>query len=112
MNRLQQIQQTNLERYHRWMDNSPGWNILEAAAECAGEVGEMLNICKKLRRSELGITGNKEFNSELLYKLEGEIGDVLITLCIVASRAGIDLDKAVTKSFNLKSAERGFPERI
>lgn len=109
---LRAMQRINEARYERWMAGTPGWTMLESAAELAGEVGELANYVKKLRRSELGVPGNKEADNVLRVKATGEVGDVLITLMMVASKVRIDVHDAVVWAFNRKSAEMGFPERF
>lgn len=94
------------------MAGSKGWTILEIAGELCGEAGELANICKKLRRSEMGVPGNKVSDGVLREKARGEIGDVLIVLMLVASKLGIDLHDAARDAFNAKSVEMGFPERF
>ena len=71
---LRRMQEVNAERSARWMAGSPGWTTLEIAGELAGEVGELANVCKKLRRSELGVPGNKVSDDVLLQQARGEIG--------------------------------------
>ena len=110
--RMREAQRINAARSERWMAGSVGWTKLEIAGEMCGEAGELTNICKKLRRSELGVRGNKLSDSELLAKARGEVGDVFITLALVASKLGIDLEDAVREAFNAKSIEMGFPERL
>jgi len=109
---LSRFQRTNAERSARWMAGSPGWTTLEVAGELAGEVGELANICKKLRRSEMGVPGNKLSDEDLRQQAKGEIGDVLIVLGLTASKLGIDLEEAVRDAFNAKSRHMGFPERL
>lgn len=109
---VREIQAVNAARSARWMAGSPGWTTLEIAGELAGEVGELANICKKLRRSEMGVPGNKVSDAELLVQAEGEVADVFIVLMLTASKLGIDLQDATREAFNKKSEQMGFPERI
>lgn len=111
-NTIRAIQELNAARSARWMAGSPGWTTLEIAGELAGEVGELANICKKLRRSEMGVPGNKVSDDELREQARGEIADVFIVLMLTASKLGIDLEDAVRETFNRKSEQMGFPERI
>lgn len=109
---IRAIQELNAARSARWMAGSPGWTTLEIAGELAGEVGELANVCKKLRRSEMGVPGNKVSDEVLREQARGEIADVFIVLMLTASKLGIDLEDAVRETFNRKSEEMGFPERI
>lgn len=109
---IRSIQAINQARSDRWMAGSPGWTILEVAGELCGEAGELTNICKKLRRLEMGVPGNKLSDVGLREQARGECGDVMVVLMLVASKLGIDLEDAVREAFNRKSIEMGFPERI
>lgn len=109
---IRAMQTINAARSVRWMAGSPGWTTLEIAGELAGEVGELANVCKKLRRSEMGVPGNKLTDAELRERARGEIADVLIVLMLTASKLGIDLHDAVVETFNRKSEQMGFPERL
>lgn len=109
---LRDMQRINGERSDRWMAGTPGWTVLEVAGELCGEAGELANVCKKLRRSQMGVPGNKLSDAELLTQARGELGDVLIVLMLVASKLGIDLQSAVSEAFNAKSEQMGFPERF
>jgi NTP pyrophosphatase (non-canonical NTP hydrolase) len=111
-NTIRATQEINAARSARWMAGSPGWTTLEIAGELAGEVGELANICKKLRRSEMGVPGNKVSDDELREQARGEMADVFIVLMLTASKLGIDLEDAVRETFNRKSEQMGFPERI
>lgn len=111
-NTIRATQAINAARSARWMAGSPGWTTLEIAGELAGEVGELANICKKLRRSEMGVPGNKVSDEELREQARGEIADVFIVLMLTASKLGVDLEDAVRETFNRKSEQMGFPERI
>ena len=109
---VREWQRINAARSARWMAGSPGWTTLEIAGELAGEVGELANVCKKLRRSEMGVPGNKVSDDELRLQARGEIADVMIVLMLTASKLGIDLEDAVCETFNAKSVQMAFPERL
>jgi NTP pyrophosphatase (non-canonical NTP hydrolase) len=106
------MQKINASRSARWMAGSPGWTTLEIAGELAGEVGELANVCKKLRRSEMGVPGNKLSDDELRQQARSEMADVFIVLMLTASKLGVDLYDAVCDTFNAKSEQMGFPERF
>lgn len=109
---LEQMQAINAARSARWMAGSPGWTTLEVAGELAGEVGELANVCKKLRRSEMGVPGNKVSDDVLREQARAEMGDVLIVLMLVASKLDVNLAEAARDVFNAKSEQMGFPERF
>lgn len=109
---IREMQAVNAARSARWMAGSPGWTTLEIAGELAGEVGELANVCKKLRRSEMGVPGNKVSDEDLLVQARSEMADVFIVLMLTASKLGVDLHEAVRDTFNAKSEQMGFPERL
>lgn len=63
----------------------------------AGEVGELCNLIKKLKRGE---NVPKE-------ELAKEIADVQIYLDLLAARLGVELDNATIEKFNQVSVKRG-----
>ena len=68
----------------------------------AGEVGELCNLLKKIRRGE-------DIDPE---DVEMEMADVAIYLDLVAHHAGIDLGEAIRHKFNRDSVKRGFSHRL
>jgi NTP pyrophosphatase (non-canonical NTP hydrolase) len=74
----------------------------------AGELGEALNIVKKLEREALGLPGSRGNVEDLAL----ELADVIIYLDLLAARYGIDLGPAVIAKFNATSEKLGFPERL
>lgn len=105
----------HLSRRHRWHETeSRPWSIAEWTNALCGEAGEAANVAKKLLRHELGISGNKvgEDQAALLDKLGRELADTVHYAIIAAERAGVDLEGALAITFNEKSAQLGFPERI
>lgn len=78
----------------------------------AGELGELCNLIKKLERAKFGglDAGTnhkaKDISKELLAE---ELGGTFIYLDLLASLLGIDLEEAIIKTFNDKSAENNLP---
>ena len=74
------------------------WSPNDWAVALAGEVGELLNLLKKLRRGD-----------EISYgDISDEIGDVLACLCLLSARLDIDLEGAAIRKFNEVSQRRGY----
>lgn len=97
-------------------DREP-WSLLERCGEMAGEAGEAANIAKKIKRGCKMVDGqvvpySKEDLEELYRKLADELADVIVTVDLVASEAGIDLGAAVVKKFNEKSEEWGCDHKL
>lgn len=73
------------------------------AVGAAGEMGELLNLVKKLERKAHGgpDVGNSVKADEITNEhLEEEFGGLLTYLDLLASRYQINLEEALTKTFN------------
>lgn len=107
------LRERNVARSSRW---HPGgvtdWSLSDWAVAAAGEMGEALNVVKKLNRERDQIVGNTRTGAMLLEDLAGEIADTVIYLDLLAARAGINLDAAIVETFNAVSIRNGFPERL
>jgi len=82
--------------------------ILFDAAELGGEVGELLNVVKKLVREEAGWRGSRATPEDFA----DECADVLICLDKLARRKGVDLEAATVSKFNATSDKQGFPHKL
>ena len=88
------------------------WSLLEWAGSAAGEMGEVANVCKKIKRR------TEEFDDawssrdpeieELREQLGDEIGDTLAYLSLLASAAGLDLWEVVARKFDRISDKIGW----
>jgi len=110
-----ELSMMNAVRNARWFgeESLERWSLSDWGIAAAGELGKALNIIKKLNRSAAqGLPGNNSPDAVLEDQLASEIADVVIYLDLLAQRAGIDLGSAVERSFNRKSQDMGFPERI
>ena len=85
------------------------WTLSDWMVAVGGELGEAMNIAKKLNRVRDGIPGNRQTVEELRMAFRREIGDVFIYLDLVAQSQGFDLAEVVRDTFNAKSAELGCP---
>lgn len=104
---LDELRKANDSRAAKWNKGTPA-PLSFAMMELAGEAGEACNAAKKLARHEMGWVGGDPDVS----KLAEELADVVICADLAASRAGIDLAKAVAAKFNKTSEKHGFPERL
>jgi NTP pyrophosphatase (non-canonical NTP hydrolase) len=71
----------------------------------AGEVGELANIIKKVRRGDFTL-------DEARNGIAGELADVQAYLDILAYRCGVDLGDATMAKWNDVSRRVGSPLRI
>jgi NTP pyrophosphatase (non-canonical NTP hydrolase) len=108
-----ELRKKNTSRCLRW---HPGglsdWSLSDWAVAATGELGEALNVLKKLNRERDGIIGNTEAADVLRMQFADELADTVIYLDLLAAAAGIDLEIAITQKFNRTSQKVGFPERL
>ncbi|CDP51964.1 hypothetical protein [Devosia sp. DBB001] len=69
-----------------WKHPLDSWTIPDWLVAIGGEVGEALNIVKKLNRERDGIIGNQKVASELLDDLADELADVVIYCDLTLAR--------------------------
>lgn len=110
-----ELRDVNESRCARWHWGYPDdWSLSDWAVALAGEVGEVCNVIKKLKRIQDGLSGNKPGETEetLTASLADELADVQCYLDLVAARARINLAAATRSKFNAVSVRNGFPERL
>lgn len=105
---LSQLRRVNTDRYHAWVGNGQDAGILFDAAELGGEVGELLNVVKKLEREKRGWRGSRAASEDFA----DECGDVLICLDKLARRRGVDLEAATVAKFNATSDKVDLPHKL
>lgn len=95
---------------------NPQFTIFERAGECAGEIGELVNAVKKLRRHDMKMPGNykdgEQDRDALLKRAAYEIGDGFVTLLNLTNKLNLDAWDCLRLAFNTKSDEMGFPEKL
>lgn len=104
---LTKLRTTNAARLHAWEDGAAADGLFHAT-ELGGEVGELLNVVKKLHREEMGWRGSRAQPSELA----AEMADVLICLDKLAAHYGVDLVTATVAKFNATSDKVGLPHKL
>jgi len=77
------------ECYHKIED----WSPTDWACALAGEVGELCNFLKKMRRGK---------NVDIK-KIRHEIGDVFTYLDLLSQRLGVDMFECAIEKFNIVS---------
>jgi len=93
---LKRLRKVNLKRCEAVFHPLDSWTPSDWATALAGEVGELCNFIKKMRRGE----------KIPLEELAKECGDVQCYLDLTAARLGIDLEKATISKFNEVSDRR------
>lgn len=116
---FKKFKETNLKRASKWHNgNINEWSINDWMVSLCGEVGEAANICKKLKRLEHNYASkndkDRQINSkeQAIIELGAELADCFCYLDIVATRAGINLEKEIINKFNSVSAKYGFDEKL
>src|SRR5688500_14367370 len=104
---LDKLRQANIRRQAEW-DTDAKIDASYRATELGGEVGEALNVGKKLERERLGIRGSRAKPEQLA----DELADVVICVDLLAEKYGIDLGAAVVRKFNATSEKVGLATRI
>lgn len=104
---LHRLRRVNSARLVAWEGGTKA-DPLFHAAELGGEVGELLNVVKKLHREAMGWRGSRSSEGDLAE----EIGDVLICLDKLAAQYGIDIEAATTSKFDKTSKKVGLPHTL
>jgi acyl carrier protein/NTP pyrophosphatase (non-canonical NTP hydrolase) len=104
---LAALRAANVARHQEWDPNGKV-DLSFRAIELGGEVGEALNVIKKLVRESIGIAGSRT----TVTALSEELADVVICSDLVAMSAGVDLEAAVVAKFNTTSDKVGLSTKI
>lgn len=92
----------NVNRQKEWPGNEHA-DVAFRAIEVAGEAGEVAEAVKKFLRAERGIKGSTATKEDVA----AEMGDLLVSLDLLANQMGIDLGSAVAAKFNATSEKYG-----
>jgi NTP pyrophosphatase (non-canonical NTP hydrolase) len=101
------LRTANAKRQKEW-DREDKITLTYRGTELGGEVGEALNVIKKLERERLGIKGSRS----TLQDLAEELADVIICCDLIAMATGINLTEAIEKKFNKTSEKVGLETRL
>jgi NTP pyrophosphatase (non-canonical NTP hydrolase) len=104
---LKDLRVANQQRQREW-DKDSGITASYRAMELGGEVGEALNVVKKLERERLGIRGSRATPEHLAE----ELADVVICVDLLALHYGVDLGSAIIRKFNATSDKVGLVTRL
>jgi NTP pyrophosphatase (non-canonical NTP hydrolase) len=92
------LRDANRNRKGEWPGNDKA-DVAFRAIELAGEAGEVAEAVKKFLRAERGIKGSTATREDIA----DEMGDLLVSLDLLADELGIDLGAAVRRKFNATS---------
>lgn len=102
-----ELRSANIERNKQWDPNGKLTTEFRAM-ELGGEIGELLNVVKKLVRERLGISGSRTTREAF----EEEAADAMITLDLLCMAEGIDLAAATKRKFNATSDKLGLTTKL
>ena len=104
---LSDLRAANIKRQIEW-EGDEKTDLAFRALEVAGEAGELCEAVKKYLRAALGVAGTTATKEDIAR----EMGDVLISLDLLAIHLGIDLEAATAMKFNATSEKYGLHTRI
>lgn len=119
-----ELRRTSVERCALWhggtfvtmADDSQlvsDWSAADWSNAAAGEMGELANVIKKIRRQQTGMRGSVDPDMHvLLDQAADELADTVIYLDLVAAFLGIDLGAAIRRKFNAISEREGFEQTL
>lgn len=97
---LDRLRQLNRRRCEEAFGHGvEGWNEAEWGCAIAGEVGELCNLLKKLRRGD----------AVSLDAICEEVADVVIYLDLLCAKLGIELAPEIASKFDKVSERVGWP---
>ncbi len=97
---FERIREENVTRCNAVFHPLDAWSPLEYGGALAGEVGELCNILKKMKRD--GVT------PALMKKSAKEAADSFAYLDLTCARLGIDLGESFRKKFNEVSRRKKY----
>ena len=109
-NVLDKLRQANIARHAVW-PGAGACSMEFCAIELGGEAGEVLDAVKKYIRARDNVAGNKAGVSMDMLKIAimEEMGDVMISMDLLARELDINLSDCVPMKFNKTSIKVGVP---
>lgn len=104
---FEMLREANIARQLEWPGNEK-CDLAFRAIEFSEEAGEVAGAIKKYLRGQRGIAGSKMTIGDIA----DEMGDVLVSLDLVAGMLGINLAKAAANKFNATSEKVGLQTRL
>ncbi len=104
---FQHLRQANETRQGEWGGDDKT-DLAFRALEVSGEAGELAEAVKKYLRAERGIQGT----TATLDDIADEMGDVIISIDLLAAHLGINLGHAVASKFNKTSRKYELATRL
>lgn len=99
---LGELREKNNQRQEEWPSDIEVDELFRSN-ELAEEAGELCGAVKKLYRYKHNIAGNQKSYDELHQNLKEEIGDLMITLDLLAGKYGLNIEECTKMKFNQTS---------
>lgn len=97
-----EFHQKNTTRSNSDVKHSTDWSAMEWGCALSGEVGELCNYLKKMRRGD----------NIPKKKLAHEVCDIITYLSLLSDKLDIDMEKAIIEKFNIVSKRWGSKIRL
>jgi len=94
-----ELREKNVKRCKEVFKTCDDWSLADWMNATLGELGELANILKKVKRGDFTLESVKE-------EIAKEIADVATYLDLLAANAGVDLGSAIVQKFNEVSDRR------
>lgn len=105
---FEKVSKYNLERCNIW-HNINDWTLADWLTATCGELGELANVVKKMKRYEQNIQSNNNIlPADFALKLSEEIGGTFLYLDLFTQRAGLQLIDVIPYEFNRVSTREKF----
>lgn len=88
------LREYNADRLEKAFDGHPDWTLGDWVCAAAGELGEMANVIKKVRRGDITLDEARE-------EIGKELADTITYLDLIGYKCGIDnLGQVIVDKFN------------
>jgi NTP pyrophosphatase (non-canonical NTP hydrolase) len=102
---FEQFQLINIERCENAFPQCKEWTLNDWATALTGEVGEMCNLLKKVKRGDFPLEEVKD-------KIASEISDIITYADLLMSIIGADTEEELVKKFNEVSERVGYTQFV
>lgn len=113
---MDDISMINRQRSAEWHSEGEAWVLSDWSNAAAGEMGELANFVKKIRRLDTGTSGryNEQDRDALVAKAMLEVADVYLYLDLLLEQLSPNatMKQVIATKFNITSEEYDFPHRI
>lgn len=109
------VQEMNIERSKVWHKDSEPWTAADWSNALAGEVGEICNKVKKLRRIQTKMAhlrNQSDKPEDIVATIGEEVAGAFLYLGLLCHHLGLDMAQCIVAEFNRVSVQQGFAQRL